>query len=230
MMTAMDTPIPAEMLAIVPANMASDDDLAAIFGTADYLARCQCQRLKVPGWFWRDTTQEERTAMLREQSACGDPRPPADWWPTSKASRSVGSRSSPGRRTRNCAPLASHGAVGTRIRTTTVPGPRPASRSGRATGPAASPIPSPGADRLRPRARRPGTRGRRDDHPAGQGDHPGRSARGGQSLASTTMQRARVHIHESADISAPADDVLQEEADHLPSVRALRTPKRNPPA
>jgi len=60
-------------LAIVPANEASSDDLTAIFGTADYAGRCQCQRFKVPGWFWRDSTQEERTAMLRAQTACGDP-------------------------------------------------------------------------------------------------------------------------------------------------------------
>jgi GNAT superfamily N-acetyltransferase len=62
----------AEMT-IIPANEASSDDLAAIFGTADYPGRCQCQRFKVVGWFWRDSTQEERTAMLREQTACGDP-------------------------------------------------------------------------------------------------------------------------------------------------------------
>ena len=35
MMTAMEAPIPAEKLRIVPANEASWDDLRAIFGTAD---------------------------------------------------------------------------------------------------------------------------------------------------------------------------------------------------
>jgi GNAT superfamily N-acetyltransferase len=65
-------PIPAERLTIVAANQAPWDDLVAIFGTTDYPGRCQCQRFKVPGWFWRDTTQEERTAMLRAQTACGD--------------------------------------------------------------------------------------------------------------------------------------------------------------
>jgi GNAT superfamily N-acetyltransferase len=60
-------------LDIIPANEASADDLAAVFGTADYPGRCQCQRFKVVGWFWRDTTEEERTAMLRGQTACGDP-------------------------------------------------------------------------------------------------------------------------------------------------------------
>jgi hypothetical protein len=126
MMTAIDTPIPAEMLAIVPANMASEDDLAAIFGTADYLARCQCQRFKVPGWFWRDTTQEERTAMLREQSACGDPNAKAtsglvaylDGKPVGWVA--VEPRTAyPKLRT----PRIPWRAVGTRIGTTTVSGP-----------------------------------------------------------------------------------------------------------
>ncbi len=73
MMTAMQTLIPAEQMMIVPASEAPWDELAAIFGTADYPGRCQCQRFKVPGCLWRDTTQEERIAMLRAQTACGDP-------------------------------------------------------------------------------------------------------------------------------------------------------------
>ena len=60
-------------LTIVPASDASWDDLVAIFGTADYPAMCQCQRLKVMGWIWRDSTLPERTAMLREQTGCDDP-------------------------------------------------------------------------------------------------------------------------------------------------------------
>jgi GNAT superfamily N-acetyltransferase len=71
MTTAGDEPIPIERLTIVPANEASWDDLAAIFGTTD-AGHCQCQRLKVVGWIWRDSTHEERTAMLRVQTACGD--------------------------------------------------------------------------------------------------------------------------------------------------------------
>ncbi|GAA4199278.1 hypothetical protein GCM10022220_01780 [Actinocatenispora rupis] len=63
----------ANALRIVPANEASEDDLAAIFGTADYPGRCQCQRFKVRGWIWRDSTQAERTGMLRASAACGDP-------------------------------------------------------------------------------------------------------------------------------------------------------------
>ena len=75
MMTDVATtgPITEEQVRIVPANEASWDDLAAIFGTTDYAGRCHCQSLKVVGWIWRDSTQEERTAMLRAQTACGDP-------------------------------------------------------------------------------------------------------------------------------------------------------------
>jgi len=72
-MTIMTPPIRAEQLTVVPANEASWDDLTAIFGKADYSARCRCQRLKVAGWIWRDSTQEERSAMLREQTACDEP-------------------------------------------------------------------------------------------------------------------------------------------------------------
>jgi GNAT superfamily N-acetyltransferase len=73
MMAAMRAPIPAGQLTVVPANEASWDDIVAIFGTRDYPGRCQCQRFKVPGWIWRDCTQEERTEMLRVQTACDDP-------------------------------------------------------------------------------------------------------------------------------------------------------------
>src|SRR6266699_3818748 len=72
MTEAMQAPIRAEQLTIVPANDASWDELVAIFGSTD-AGRCQCQRFKVVGWIWRDSTQEERTAGLREQTACGDP-------------------------------------------------------------------------------------------------------------------------------------------------------------
>jgi len=72
-MAPVSEPIPIERLTIVPANEAPWDDLAAIFGTTDYPGWCQCQRFKVIGWIWRDSTQGERTAMLRAQTACGDP-------------------------------------------------------------------------------------------------------------------------------------------------------------
>ncbi len=56
----------------MPANEASCADLDAVFGMSDYPGRCRCQRFKVEGWFWRDTTQEQRIGMLRAQTACGD--------------------------------------------------------------------------------------------------------------------------------------------------------------
>ena len=56
---------------IVPADEAPWEDVAAIFGTADYSGRCQCQRFKVAGWIWRDSTQEQRTAALQAQAARG---------------------------------------------------------------------------------------------------------------------------------------------------------------
>ncbi|GLW09358.1 N-acetyltransferase GCN5 [Microtetraspora sp. NBRC 13810] len=71
-MSVVRAPIPAERVTIVPANEASWDDIAAIFGTAD-AGRCMCQRFKVVGWIWRDSTQVGRTAMLQAQTACGDP-------------------------------------------------------------------------------------------------------------------------------------------------------------
>ncbi|MCW6009272.1 GNAT family N-acetyltransferase [Micromonospora sp. CPCC 205371] len=71
----MHTPIPADRLRIVPANEASWDDLATIFGSTD-AGHCQCQRFKVVGWIWRDSTHEQRTEMLRVQTACGDPNAP----------------------------------------------------------------------------------------------------------------------------------------------------------
>ncbi len=72
-MTAATSPVRGEELRIAPANEASWDDLVAVFGTADSPGRCLCQRFKVRGWIWRDSTREERAEMLRVQTACGDP-------------------------------------------------------------------------------------------------------------------------------------------------------------
>ncbi|WP_199701643.1 GNAT family N-acetyltransferase [Jiangella rhizosphaerae] len=58
---------------VVPANQASWHDLTLVFGTADYAARCRCQRFKVEGWIWRDTTFDERVAMQEEQTHCDEP-------------------------------------------------------------------------------------------------------------------------------------------------------------
>jgi GNAT superfamily N-acetyltransferase len=60
-------------LHIVPANEAAWEDIEAIFGQADYPFHCQCQRFKVSGWLWRGTVLEERVAMHRTSTACGDP-------------------------------------------------------------------------------------------------------------------------------------------------------------
>ena len=67
---------PAGDVRIVPASEASWADVQAICGTTDSPSRCQCQRFKVHGWIWRDSTLEERTAMHRVQTACGSPDAP----------------------------------------------------------------------------------------------------------------------------------------------------------
>lgn len=71
-MTAARPPIRAEQVRIVPANEASWADLTAIFGARDP-GRCQCQRFKVVGWIWRDSTLPERVERFRAQTACGEP-------------------------------------------------------------------------------------------------------------------------------------------------------------
>ena len=49
-------------------------DLEAVFDTGG-ARKCRCQALKVTGWIWRDTTQEERDAALLEQTGCGTSGP-----------------------------------------------------------------------------------------------------------------------------------------------------------
>lgn len=71
-MTSLKEPFTAEQVAIVPANQATWADLDAVFGSSD-AGRCHCQRYKVMGWIWRDSTQEERTASLRAQTGCDRP-------------------------------------------------------------------------------------------------------------------------------------------------------------
>src|SRR5690349_17963390 len=53
-----------------PADQASTEDVEAVFATGG-ARKCRCQALKVPGWIWRVTTQEQRDAALLEQTACG---------------------------------------------------------------------------------------------------------------------------------------------------------------
>jgi GNAT superfamily N-acetyltransferase len=72
-MTRAARPIDSSALTVVPANLASWRDLELVFGMADYSGRCRCQRLKVEGWIWRDSTQEQRSSMLHDQTQCGNP-------------------------------------------------------------------------------------------------------------------------------------------------------------
>ena len=58
----------------VPANQATAEDVEAVFATSG-AHKCRCQAMKVPGWIWRDTTQEQRDAALLEQTACGTAGP-----------------------------------------------------------------------------------------------------------------------------------------------------------
>ncbi|WP_116947800.1 GNAT family N-acetyltransferase [Jiangella endophytica] len=69
----MKEPIRAGQVRVVPANEASWHDLTLVFGTADYAARCRCQRLKVEGWIWRDTTLDERVERQQAQTNCDEP-------------------------------------------------------------------------------------------------------------------------------------------------------------
>jgi GNAT superfamily N-acetyltransferase len=62
-------------LEIVPANAASCDDLALIFGTRGDTSRCFCQRFKMsPGESWRSVGPEELSFRLRQQTDCDHPR------------------------------------------------------------------------------------------------------------------------------------------------------------
>ncbi|MBI4939430.1 MAG: GNAT family N-acetyltransferase [Actinobacteria bacterium] len=71
-----DGPVDDDRLRVVPANEASWDDLEAIFGTTD-AGHCRCQRFKVRGWMWRDTTLPERRDAQRDQTGCDDPDAPS---------------------------------------------------------------------------------------------------------------------------------------------------------
>lgn len=63
-----------EALTIVPANMASCEDLQLIFGTRGIGHVCQCQRYKLqPRESFRSFPIEERELRLQEQTDCGSP-------------------------------------------------------------------------------------------------------------------------------------------------------------
>ncbi|MEV6283492.1 GNAT family N-acetyltransferase [Kribbella sp. NPDC051770] len=67
-------PIAPDQLTIVPANQASSEDLAAVFGAGD-AARCSCQRFRMlPKESWASEGPEELAARLRDQTACGNPK------------------------------------------------------------------------------------------------------------------------------------------------------------
>jgi GNAT superfamily N-acetyltransferase len=62
-------------LRIRPANEATWQDLATVFGTRGPASRCWCQRYKLRRLEnFADQPVEERQARLRDQTACGDPR------------------------------------------------------------------------------------------------------------------------------------------------------------
>ena len=63
-----------EGIAVIPANQASCEDLAAIFGERGYAAYCQCQMFKIGHPAWTSATHAERVAALREQANCGQAR------------------------------------------------------------------------------------------------------------------------------------------------------------
>jgi GNAT superfamily N-acetyltransferase len=60
-------------IAIVPANAAAPEDLAAIFGSRGDAARCQCQWFKIRHADWRSVSREERARRFRAQTNCGRP-------------------------------------------------------------------------------------------------------------------------------------------------------------
>ncbi|TCC25674.1 GNAT family N-acetyltransferase [Kribbella speibonae] len=68
--------IEESQVAVVPANEVLWEDLQAVFGTAD-AGQCQCQRFKIRGWIWRDSTLDERMTRLQDETACGTPDAPS---------------------------------------------------------------------------------------------------------------------------------------------------------
>ena len=174
--------ISAEQVVIVPANEASWDDLAAIFGTHDYPAMCHCQRFRLVGWVWRDSTPSSGRG-------CSKRRPRADgrrrrtrvvWWRTSTATRRAGLRSSREPRTPSSAPLAFRGAVEIRTKTTTASTCFVARKTHRGRGLTYLLVRAT-IDFARA-ARCTRTRGLPGDHAAGQGDHVGRATCGARQV------------------------------------------------
>jgi GNAT superfamily N-acetyltransferase len=64
----------ANALKVIPANLASCDDLLTIFGRRGASATCYCQRYKLaPGEAFSKFPSDERAERLRTQTACGNP-------------------------------------------------------------------------------------------------------------------------------------------------------------
>jgi len=63
----------AGKISTVPANRASPEDLAAVFGTRGDAYRCQCQWFKIRHADWRSVPRDARARRLRAQTNCGDP-------------------------------------------------------------------------------------------------------------------------------------------------------------
>jgi GNAT superfamily N-acetyltransferase len=63
----------APAVTIVPANEATCDDLAAVFGMRGYTSTCQCQRPRFSSWAERRSVSVvERVSRLHAQTRCGD--------------------------------------------------------------------------------------------------------------------------------------------------------------
>ena len=73
-MSAVADPTTAPVVAIVPANEASWEDLQLVYGTRGAAANCQCQRYKLrPREAFAKFPVEERAHRLRLQTECGHP-------------------------------------------------------------------------------------------------------------------------------------------------------------
>jgi GNAT superfamily N-acetyltransferase len=67
--------VPDPAYTVVPANVASPEDLRKVFGTRGTTYRCQCQRYKLaPRESFARFPVEDRAHRLLEQADCGHPR------------------------------------------------------------------------------------------------------------------------------------------------------------
>jgi GNAT superfamily N-acetyltransferase len=65
---------PEDAISVVPANVASWEDLQAVFGSRGAASGCQCQRYKLaPRESFRSFPAEERARRLRQQTDSGHP-------------------------------------------------------------------------------------------------------------------------------------------------------------